>query len=355
MTNGWVDIKNADVILAMGGNPAENHPVRLQVVHRGEEDARREARRRRSALHAHGGGRRPLLADPRRHRHRLPPRHHPLRAREQAASTRSTSSSTRTRPTSIGEKFGFDDGLFSGFDDGEAGVRQGQLGLRSRTRRRGVRGRPDARAPALRLPAPEEARRALHAGDGRADLRHAEGDVPEGRRDRHLDRQRRARRHDHYALGWTQHSTGVQMIRAAAMLQLLLGNVGRPGGGVNAFRGHSNIQGATDTAGTFEILPGYLKTPTGHSADARGVPRDEHAHDAQQAGVGLDELLGELPEVHGLAAQGGLRQQRRRRRTSSATPGCPRSTATTPGCTSSTTCTAAARARRRRRSRARRA
>src|SRR5438105_6382940 len=66
-----------------------------------------------------------------------------------------------------------------------------------------------------------------------------------------------------YALGWTQHSTAVQMIRAGAMLQLLLGNVGRPGGGVNAFRGHSNIQGATDTAGTFEILPGYLKTPSG--------------------------------------------------------------------------------------------
>ncbi len=64
-----------------------------------------------------------------------------------------------------------------------------------------------------------------------------------------------------YALGWTQHSTGVQMIRAAAILQLLLGNVGRPGGGVNAFRGHSNIQGATDMAGTFDILPGYLKTP----------------------------------------------------------------------------------------------
>src|SRR5678810_533011 len=65
-----------------------------------------------------------------------------------------------------------------------------------------------------------------------------------------------------YALGWTQHSTAVQIIRAAAMLQLLLGNVGRPGGGVNAFRGHSNIQGATDTAGNTEILPGYLKTPT---------------------------------------------------------------------------------------------
>src|SRR5437764_10817497 len=64
-----------------------------------------------------------------------------------------------------------------------------------------------------------------------------------------------------YALGWTHHSTAVQIIRAAAMLQLLLGNVGRPGGGVNALRGHSNIQGATDMGGTFEIMPGYLKTP----------------------------------------------------------------------------------------------
>ena len=58
-----------------------------------------------------------------------------------------------------------------------------------------------------------------------------------------------------YALGWTQHSVGVQMIRAAATLQLFLGNVGRPGGGVNALRGHSNIQGCTDIGGTFEILP----------------------------------------------------------------------------------------------------
>src|SRR5687768_10947066 len=67
-----------------------------------------------------------------------------------------------------------------------------------------------------------------------------------------------------YAVGWTQHTSGTQIIRTAAILQLLLGNVGRPGGGVNALRGHSNIQGATDMAGTFEILPGYLKTPTGN-------------------------------------------------------------------------------------------
>jgi formate dehydrogenase major subunit len=65
-----------------------------------------------------------------------------------------------------------------------------------------------------------------------------------------------------YAVGWTQHSSGTQTIRGAAILQLLLGNVGRAGGGVNALRGHSNIQGATDMAGIFDLLPGYLKVPT---------------------------------------------------------------------------------------------
>src|SRR5262249_6009289 len=64
-----------------------------------------------------------------------------------------------------------------------------------------------------------------------------------------------------YAVGWTQHSFATQIIRTAAILQLLLGNVGRASGGVNALRGHSNIQGATDMAGVFDILPGYLKMP----------------------------------------------------------------------------------------------
>jgi formate dehydrogenase major subunit len=64
-----------------------------------------------------------------------------------------------------------------------------------------------------------------------------------------------------YSVGWTQHSNGSQNIRTAAMYQLLMGNVGRAGGGVNALRGHSNIQGATDLAGVFDILPGYLKVP----------------------------------------------------------------------------------------------
>jgi formate dehydrogenase major subunit len=70
-----------------------------------------------------------------------------------------------------------------------------------------------------------------------------------------------------YAVGWTQHSYGTQIIRTAAMLQLLLGNVGRAGGGVNALRGHSNIQGATDMAGVFDSLPGYLKVPVPADTD----------------------------------------------------------------------------------------
>src|SRR5580700_4036434 len=70
-----------------------------------------------------------------------------------------------------------------------------------------------------------------------------------------------------YAVGWTQHSSGTQTIRTAAMIQLLMGNVGRAGGGVNALRGHSNIQGATDMAGLYESLPGYLKGPVPDDAD----------------------------------------------------------------------------------------
>ena len=65
-----------------------------------------------------------------------------------------------------------------------------------------------------------------------------------------------------YSVGWTQHTFGAQIIRTAAIIQLLLGNVGRAGGGVNALRGHSNIQGATDMAGIWDNLPGYLKVPT---------------------------------------------------------------------------------------------
>lgn len=65
-----------------------------------------------------------------------------------------------------------------------------------------------------------------------------------------------------YAVGWTQHTTGVQTIRAAAILQLLLGNIGRPGGGILALRGHASIQGSTDLPTLYNLLPGYLPAPS---------------------------------------------------------------------------------------------
>jgi formate dehydrogenase major subunit len=64
-----------------------------------------------------------------------------------------------------------------------------------------------------------------------------------------------------YSVGWTQHSVGVQYIRTGAILQLLLGNMGRPGGGILALRGHASIQGSTDIPTLFNLLPGYLPMP----------------------------------------------------------------------------------------------
>ncbi len=64
-----------------------------------------------------------------------------------------------------------------------------------------------------------------------------------------------------YSLGWTQHTVGVQYIRTAAILQSLLGNIGRPGGGILALRGHASIQGSTDIPTLFDLLPGYLPMP----------------------------------------------------------------------------------------------
>jgi formate dehydrogenase major subunit len=68
-----------------------------------------------------------------------------------------------------------------------------------------------------------------------------------------------------YAVGWTQHTVGVQYIRTAAIIQQLLGNVGRPGGGVMALRGHASIQGSTDIPTLYNILPGYLPMPHARS------------------------------------------------------------------------------------------
>jgi formate dehydrogenase major subunit len=68
-----------------------------------------------------------------------------------------------------------------------------------------------------------------------------------------------------YAVGWTQHTVGTQYIRTASILQTLLGNIGRPGGGILALRGHASIQGSTDIPTLFNLLPGYIPMPHAHS------------------------------------------------------------------------------------------
>jgi formate dehydrogenase major subunit len=68
-----------------------------------------------------------------------------------------------------------------------------------------------------------------------------------------------------YSVGWTQHTVGVQYIRGASILQALLGNIGRPGGGILALRGHASIQGSTDIPTLFDLLPGYIPMPHAHT------------------------------------------------------------------------------------------
>src|SRR5436309_14502195 len=90
-----------------------------------------------------------------------------------------------------------------------------------------------------------------------------------------------------YAVGWTQQSKGVQIIRSAAIIQLLLGNIGRTGGGIMALRGHASIQGSTDIPTLYDLLSGYmpqpsaLLTPVPHATQSPGATTWGEKRDAQ--------------------------------------------------------------------------
>src|SRR5215470_2863674 len=260
MTNGWVDIKNADVILAMGGNPAENHPVGFKWF--------MEAKRTRNA--------KLVAVDPRFTRTAaVADLYAPLRPGTDIAFLlgliRYAIENKRyhedyvklhtNAPYVINDKFDFNDGLFSGFDPEKKEYARATWSYAEDETSKAYKLDPamaDEHCVFQLLKkhvsryTPEMVERICGTPKDRF-LKVAEIVTSTGNAERCGTIT--------YALGWTQHSTGVQIIRAAAMLQLLLGNVGRPGGGVNAFRGHSNIQGATDIAGTYDILPGYLKIP----------------------------------------------------------------------------------------------
>ena len=261
MTNSWVDIKNADVILAMGGNPAENHPCGFKWF--------MEAKRTRGA--------KLVVCDPRFTRTAaVADFYSPIRPGTDVAyllgiirysieTGRFHEDYVKLHTNAsylVSDKYGFDDGLFTGFDESSGTYDKAQWAYEADAKSHGYGVDETLQNPRCVFQllkkhvdryTPEIVEKIC--GTPKATfLKVAEMVTSTGNAQRVGTVT--------YALGWTQHSTGVQMIRAAAMLQLLLGNVGRPGGGVNAFRGHSNIQGATDIAGTFEILPGYLKTPS---------------------------------------------------------------------------------------------
>ncbi len=297
MTNGWIDIKNTDMMLIMGGNPAENHPCGFKWptearIHRNAKMIVVDPRLTRTAANADlyvqiragtdiaflGG----LI-------------HYAIQNNRIAKDYL-----VHYTNAAFVIKEGFklpEDGLFSGFDPARQVYDKSTWNYEEGG---DVSGKPEAAHHAAAAPAkpgappPPPALPANVAYD--LTLQHPRcvfqllkkqyerytpefvervTGIPKEQFLKAADLFTSVRKDGDmkkvatiiYAVGWTQHSFGTQIIRTAAMVQLLLGNVGRAGGGVNALRGHSNIQGATDMAGVFDILPGYLKMPNPDDVD----------------------------------------------------------------------------------------
>jgi formate dehydrogenase major subunit len=262
MTNGWTDIRNADVVLAMGGNPAENHPVGFRFV--------MEARRNRNA--------KLVCVDPRFNRTaavadcfvqlRVGTDIAFLGGLINYALSRNRLHEDYVRAFTnatflVKDTYRFDEasGVFSGWDAERKTYTDTSSWAYDLDERGMARSDPSMQHPQsvfqvmkafYRRYTPETV--AAICGCRAEDfLRAAEIITSTGTADRAGTIM--------YALGWTHHSHSVQLIHAAAMLQLLLGNIGRPGGGVNALRGHANIQGGTDCGVAYHNLPGYIPIP----------------------------------------------------------------------------------------------
>jgi len=298
MTNGWIDIKNTDMMLIEGGNPAENHPCGFKWAI--------EAKRNRNA--------KMIVVDPRFTRTAAVADLH-LQIRtgtdiaflggliHYAIENNRIAKEYLVNFTNAAflVKDGFklpEDGLYSGFDaadqsydkstwnyaeggdvnGGGAGVsRANGHGQGSHATPPPPPALPENVAYDLTLQHPRCVFQLLRRQYSRYTPEMVEKitGIPQDQFHKAADLFTSIRKGGDmkkvatiiYAVGWTQHTSGTQTIRAAAMLQLLLGNVGRAGGGVNALRGHSNIQGATDMAGVFDLLPGYLKVPNPSDAN----------------------------------------------------------------------------------------
>jgi formate dehydrogenase major subunit len=278
MTNGWIDIKNTDMMLIMGGNPAENHPCGFKWPV--------EAKRQRNA--------KMIVVDPRFTRTAaVADMFLQIRAGADIAFlggvVRYAIENQRIAKDYLVNytnaafivKDGFklpEDGLYSGFDSAKQTYDKSTWNYEESggsPASKPADGAPPSLPPNvaydLTLENPRCVYQLLKKQYSRYTPEMVERitGIPKDQFLKAADMFTSIRKDGDmqkagtiiYAVGWTQHTTGAQIIRTAAILQLVLGNVGRAGGGVNALRGHSNIQGATDVAGIFDNLPGYLKVP----------------------------------------------------------------------------------------------
>ena len=261
MTNGWTDIANADVILAMGGNPAENHPVGFRFI--------MEAKRKRKA--------KLVNIDPRFNRTSAVSDyfaqiragsdvaflggliHYALdngRYHEEYIKLFTNASFI------VDDGFAFDEqtGLFSGWNEEkkeyDTSVWKYELDSRGFARVDKTLQHPRCVFQLMKKFYSRYTAQIVSSICG-CSVESFTGAAEIITSTYTPDRAGTIT----YALGWTHHSFSVQLIHAAAMLQLLLGNVGRPGGGVNALRGHANIQGGTDNGMAYHNTPGYIPIP----------------------------------------------------------------------------------------------
>ncbi len=259
MTNHWSDIQNADLVLIMGGNAAEAHPCGFKWVV--------EAKQRRKA--------KLVVVDPRFTRSASVADYYaPLRAGTDIAFLGGVINYLLTNGKIqheyvkaytnasfiVGEGYAFKDGIFSGYDEAKRSYSSASWGYEL-----------DEAGFAKVDPGMEHPRCVLqimkrHYARYTPELVSRITGTPKDKFLKVCEHIASTATPDKamtimYALGWTQHSQGSEMIRAAAIVQLLLGNVGVSGGGVNALRGHSNIQGLTDLGLLSTSLPGYLSLP----------------------------------------------------------------------------------------------
>lgn len=259
MTQHWIDIKNANAVLIMGSNAAEHHPISFKWV-----------------LKAKDAGAKVIHVDPKFSRTSArSDMHVPLRSGTDIAflggmlkyilDNNLIQKEYVTEYTNasfiVGDDYEFKDGLFSGYD----------ATTRKYDRKKWAFAKDEKGVPkrdkTLKDPRCVYQLMAKHyerydldtvssiTGVSKENLLAVyEIYAATGKPDRAGTMM--------YALGWTQHTVGVQNIRLAAMIQLLLGNIGVAGGGVNALRGEPNVQGSTDHALLWHILPGYNAMPT---------------------------------------------------------------------------------------------